>query len=64
VTAVRIASPGELALVDEPVGPPGPGDAVVKIAYAGICGSDRELLEGGCEAAYDETRSPAGRPSA
>jgi L-iditol 2-dehydrogenase len=46
MTAVRIEAPGELALVDEPVDPPGPGDARVRIAFAGICGSDRELLEG------------------
>ncbi|MDA0160088.1 alcohol dehydrogenase catalytic domain-containing protein [Solirubrobacter ginsenosidimutans] len=52
MTAVRIAAPGQLALVDEPVGPPGPGDAIVKIAYAGICGSDRELLEGGRPAGF------------
>jgi len=44
---VRISSPGVLELVDEPVDAPGPGEALVRIAYAGICGSDRELLEGG-----------------
>src|SRR3954449_12172418 len=45
--AVQITSPGVIELVDAPVGEPGPGEAVVRIAYAGICGSDRELLEGG-----------------
>jgi 2-desacetyl-2-hydroxyethyl bacteriochlorophyllide A dehydrogenase len=52
VTAVRIEAPGEISLVDEPVGAPGPGEALVRVAYAGICGSDRELLEGGRPAAF------------
>ena len=47
MTAVKISAPGSIALVDEPVGAPGPGEALVRVAYAGICGSDRELLEGG-----------------
>src|SRR5215218_139961 len=50
--AVRIASPGVLELVDVPVEAPGPGDALVRVAYAGICGSDRELLEGGRPAEF------------
>jgi 2-desacetyl-2-hydroxyethyl bacteriochlorophyllide A dehydrogenase len=45
--AVQISSPGVLEHIDLDVGPPGPGEAVVRIGYAGICGSDRELLEGG-----------------
>jgi 2-desacetyl-2-hydroxyethyl bacteriochlorophyllide A dehydrogenase len=45
--AVQISSPGVIEQVDLDVGPPGPGEALVRIAYAGICGSDRELLEGG-----------------
>jgi 2-desacetyl-2-hydroxyethyl bacteriochlorophyllide A dehydrogenase len=45
--AVQISAPGVIEHVDVPVGAPEPGDAVVRIAYAGICGSDRELLEGG-----------------
>ncbi len=45
--AVQISSPGVIEHVDVPVGAPGPGDAVVRVAFAGICGSDRELLEGG-----------------
>jgi 2-desacetyl-2-hydroxyethyl bacteriochlorophyllide A dehydrogenase len=50
--AVRISSPGVLELVDEPVAAPGPGEALVRVAYAGICGSDRELLEGGRPAEF------------
>ena len=52
MTAVRISAPGSISLVDEPVGAPGPGEALVRVAYAGICGSDRELLEGGRPAAF------------
>src|SRR3954454_13930564 len=50
--AVQITSPGVIELVDAPVGEPGPGEAVVRVAYAGICGSDRELLEGGRPAPF------------
>src|SRR3954471_5622138 len=50
--AVQIASPGVIEHVDLDVGPPGPGEALVRIAYAGICGSDRELLEGGRPAGF------------
>jgi 2-desacetyl-2-hydroxyethyl bacteriochlorophyllide A dehydrogenase len=52
VTAVRISAPGSLELIEQPVGAPGPGEALVRVAYAGICGSDRELLEGGRPAAF------------
>ena len=52
MTAVRIETPGELGLVEAPVPAPGPGDARVRVAFAGICGSDRELLEGGRPAPY------------
>ena len=52
VMAVQIPAPGVIALVDVPVGEPGPGEALVRVAYAGICGSDRELLEGGRPAEF------------
>ena len=52
MTAVRIDAPGELGLVEAPVPAPGPGEARVRVAFAGICGSDRELLEGGRPAPY------------
>ena len=52
MTAVRIDAPGELGLVEAPVADPGPGEARVRVAFAGICGSDRELLEGGRPAPY------------
>ena len=47
MTAVQIEAPGRLDLVEAPVPAPGPGEARVRVAFAGICGSDRELLEGG-----------------
>src|SRR4051794_10729643 len=50
--AVQISSPGVIEQVSLDVGPPGPGEAVVRVAYAGICGSDREVLEGGRPAPF------------
>jgi 2-desacetyl-2-hydroxyethyl bacteriochlorophyllide A dehydrogenase len=50
--AVQITAPGLLEQVSLDVGAPGPGEAVVRVAYAGICGSDRELLEGGRPSAF------------
>jgi 2-desacetyl-2-hydroxyethyl bacteriochlorophyllide A dehydrogenase len=44
--AVQIVSPGVIEQVELDVGAPGPGEALVRVAYAGICGSDREILEG------------------
>lgn len=50
--AVRIDAPGQVHVVPaEPV-PPGPGEALVRVAYAGICGSDREVLAGTRPAPY------------
>jgi L-iditol 2-dehydrogenase len=50
--AVQISAPGVIEQVDVDVGSPGPGEAVVRVAYAGICGSDREILEGGRPAEF------------
>ncbi|WP_432561566.1 zinc-dependent alcohol dehydrogenase [Kineococcus sp. SYSU DK003] len=45
--AVRITEPGYLELLDDvDVPAPGPGEALVEIAYCGICGSDREVFAG------------------
>ncbi|MBO0885173.1 MAG: alcohol dehydrogenase catalytic domain-containing protein, partial [Mycobacterium sp.] len=38
--AVRIHSAGDLRLEPVPEPDPRPGEAVVRIAYGGICGSD------------------------
>jgi 2-desacetyl-2-hydroxyethyl bacteriochlorophyllide A dehydrogenase len=45
--AVLLERPGRARLVHQDPPVPGPGEALVKIAAAGICGSDRELFEGG-----------------
>ena len=44
--AIVVEAPGvhRLAEVEPPV--PGPGEAVIRVAAAGICGSDRELYQG------------------
>lgn len=44
--AVRISEPGRVEVVPVEVRDPGAGDALVRVAWAGICGSDRDLLEG------------------
>lgn len=44
--AVRLLSPGELRCVEVAVPEPGPGEVLVKVAAAGICGTDRHLYLG------------------
>lgn len=44
--AVRIEAPGAMHVVDLPQFIPAPGEAVVDVAFAGICGSDVELFTG------------------
>ncbi len=44
--AVYIDSPGKLRLAAGKVREPAPGEALIKVAWAGICGSDREVLAG------------------
>lgn len=45
--ALVVDRPGAMRLVDVPGSEqPGPGEALIRVAYAGICGSDRELLAG------------------
>lgn len=45
--AVVIEAPHRLRVVPGQPRPPGPGEAMVRVAWAGICGSDREVLAGG-----------------
>ncbi|WP_369056124.1 zinc-dependent alcohol dehydrogenase [Kineococcus terrestris] len=44
--AVRVDAPGKLELVEVEVAPPGPGEVLVRVAWCGICGSDREVFAG------------------
>lgn len=44
--AVLIEAPHRLTVVPDEPRSPGPGEALVRIAWAGICGSDREVLAG------------------
>ncbi|WP_243788478.1 zinc-binding dehydrogenase [Saccharopolyspora gloriosae] len=45
--AVIIDRPGELRLGTAEAVEPGPGEVLVKVAWSGICGSDREVFTGG-----------------
>lgn len=44
--AVRLIEPREIRCVEVPVPEPGPGEVLVKVAAAGICGTDRHLYLG------------------
>ncbi|HEX6446917.1 MAG TPA: alcohol dehydrogenase catalytic domain-containing protein [Streptosporangiales bacterium] len=50
--AVVIERPGELRVVPSEPAAPGAGAALVRVAWAGICGSDRDLLDGDRPAPY------------
>ncbi len=45
--AVYIDEPGQLRVAATEPASPAAGEALVRVAWAGICGSDRELLAGG-----------------
>ena len=38
--AIQIIRPGEVAVINIPVPEPGPGEVLLKVEYAGFCGSD------------------------
>ncbi|MEB3368923.1 zinc-dependent alcohol dehydrogenase [Saccharopolyspora mangrovi] len=44
--SVVIPEPGDLRLVPTEAQAPGPGEALVKVAHSGICGSDRDVYTG------------------
>lgn len=46
VRSVLIERPGSLRVVPVEPARPGPGEAVVRVAWSGICGSDREVFAG------------------
>lgn len=45
--SVLLEEPGRYRIVEHDPPRPGPGEVLVRVAAAGICGSDRELFEGG-----------------
>ncbi|TVR85066.1 MAG: hypothetical protein EA416_17885 [Trueperaceae bacterium] len=49
--AGRILGPGHTVVVDVPVPTPGPGDVLIEVARAGICGTDLHILDGDYELA-------------
>ncbi|GAB2788894.1 zinc-dependent alcohol dehydrogenase [Amycolatopsis magusensis] len=50
--SVWIDRPGELVVRSGEVPSPGPGEALVRVAWSGICGSDREIMQGTRPAEY------------
>jgi 2-desacetyl-2-hydroxyethyl bacteriochlorophyllide A dehydrogenase len=50
--SVLLERPGRQRVVKGEVPGPGPGEVLVRVAAAGICGSDRELYEGGRPESY------------
>jgi threonine dehydrogenase-like Zn-dependent dehydrogenase len=50
--ALVVHEPGRWAVEDLPEPTPGPGEVLVAVAAAGICGSDLELVDGRRPAAY------------
>jgi L-iditol 2-dehydrogenase len=44
--AVRLQAVGRIEMVEVPEPSPGPGDVLVKVQAAGICGTDRHLFKG------------------
>src|SRR5919197_2366124 len=50
--ALLVSEPGTYAVQEVPDPVPGPGEVLVEVAAAGICGSDLELLDGRRPAAY------------
>lgn len=52
--ALTLIAPYEMEIKDVPVPKPGPGDVTIKIAYAGLCGTDMHAYKG----EYSKTRYP------
>lgn len=44
--AARIVAPGQLEVIDVPPPEADPGEVVIEVAFAGICGSDVEMFAG------------------
>lgn len=46
VVAIPVAKPHQFVLSDAPVATPAPGEVAIRVARAGICGSDIHILHG------------------
>ncbi len=44
--SIQVRAPGEVAVVDVPIPVPAPGEALLRVLYAGICGSDLQTFRG------------------
>ncbi|NLH70307.1 MAG: zinc-binding alcohol dehydrogenase family protein [Brooklawnia sp.] len=44
--AVQVTAPGRIEVVEVPRPQPGPGEALLRIKYAGVCGSDLQTFTG------------------
>jgi 2-desacetyl-2-hydroxyethyl bacteriochlorophyllide A dehydrogenase len=44
--AVQVVRPGAIAVEELPLPSPGPGEALLRVRYAGICGSDMQTFAG------------------
>ncbi len=56
--ALVVGEPGRYAVEDIPEPAPGPGEVLVEVAAAGICGSDLELVDGRRPAALGLDEAP------
>ena len=52
--ALNLIAPNQMEIQEVPVPEPGPGDVTIKVAYAGLCGTDMHAYQGG----YSKTRYP------
>jgi 2-desacetyl-2-hydroxyethyl bacteriochlorophyllide A dehydrogenase len=50
--AAQITAPGQTRLIDVPLPEPGPGDILIAVRAAGICGTDLHIFHGEYEARY------------
>ncbi len=50
--AVQVKAPGEARLIEVETPTPGPGEVLIKVAAAGICGTDLHIYHGQYEASY------------
>ena len=44
--ALKLTAPGRMEVRDVPVPAPDPGDVTIKVAYAGLCGTDLHAYKG------------------